>query len=115
MAENTEKSKLQYIVADSAAFLKNVPLHDICENVYTVEEVVNEVRDAATRRRLSVLPYTLHFRQPSSEALHVGKRHESVSLIFLPSDYHLRMTVLLSESSENGKIPIQALQLLLPF
>lgn len=106
---------MQYIVADSAAFLKNVPLHDMCENVYTVEEVVNEVRDAATRRRLSVLPYTLHFRQPSSEALHAGKRHESVSLIFLPSDYHLRMTVLPSESSENGKIPIQALQLLLPF
>lgn len=71
MAEG-RKNKVQCIVADSAAFLKNAPLHDMCENVYTVEEVVSEIRDAATRQRLSVLPYTVHFRHPSAEALHTG-------------------------------------------
>lgn len=69
MAEGA-RSKVQHIVADSAAFLKNAPLHDMCENVYTVEELISEIRDAATRQRLSVLPYTLHLRQPSTEALH---------------------------------------------
>ena len=72
MAEGMKK-KVQHIVADSAAFLKNAPIHDMCENVYTVEEVVNEIKDEATRQRLAVLPYTLHIRQPSTEALHAGK------------------------------------------
>jgi len=65
-------SKIRHIIADSAAFLKNAPLNDMCENVYTVEEVVNEIRDAATRQRLAVLPYTIQFRQPSTEALRAG-------------------------------------------
>ncbi|XP_068701444.1 RNA-binding protein NOB1-like [Montipora capricornis] len=68
MAKETH-GKVQFIVADSAAFLKNTPMHNMCENVYTVEEVVNEIRDKETRRRLSVLPYSLHFKQPSVEAL----------------------------------------------
>lgn len=74
MAEGAESSgKMKHIVADSAAFLKNAPLHEMCENVYTVEDVVNEIRDATTRQRLSVLPYNIQFREPSSEALHAGK------------------------------------------
>ena len=65
-------SKVRHIIADAAAFLKNAPLSDMCENVYTVEEVISEIRDAATRQRLAVLPYTIHFRQPSTEALRAG-------------------------------------------
>ncbi|XP_029212428.2 RNA-binding protein NOB1-like [Acropora millepora] len=68
MAEKTN-SKLEYIVADSAAFIKNAPLHNLCENVYTVEDVIKEIRSKATRQRLSVLPYRLNFRQPSAEAV----------------------------------------------
>lgn len=73
MAEKAENGKIKHIVADSAAFLKNAPLHEMCENVFTVEDVVNEIRDAATRQRLSVLPYNIEFREPSTEALHAGK------------------------------------------
>ena len=73
MAERTKSAKIKHIVADSAAFLKNAPLHEMCENVYTIEDVVNEIRDATTRQRLSVLPYNIQFRQPSTEALHAGK------------------------------------------
>ena len=71
MAEKTN-SKLEYIVADSAAFIKNAPLHNLCENVYTVEDVIKEIRSKATRQRLSVLPYRLNFRQPSAEAVLAG-------------------------------------------
>ena len=72
MAEGST-AKIKHIVADSAAFLKNAPLHEMCDNVYTVEDVINEIRDATTRRRLSVLPYHIHFREPSTETLHAGK------------------------------------------
>ena len=67
------KEKVKYLVADAGAFLKNVPLQDICEHVYTIQEVVNEIRDKATRQRLAVLPYVLHFREPSPEAYRAGK------------------------------------------
>ena len=59
-------------MADSAAFIKNAPLHNLCENVYTVEDVIKEIRSKATRQRLSVLPYHLNFRQPSAEAVLAG-------------------------------------------
>ena len=72
MAEEST-SKVKHIVADSAAFLKNASLHEMCENVYTIEDVVNEIRDATTRQRLAVLPYNIQFREPSTEALHAGK------------------------------------------
>lgn len=62
--------KVKHIVADSAAFLKNAPLHELCENVYAVEDVVTEIRDAATRQRLAVLPYKINFKEPSTEAIH---------------------------------------------
>ena len=65
--------KVKHIVADSAAFLKNAPLHELCENVYAVEDVVTEIRDAATRQRLAVLPYKINFKEPSTEAIHAGK------------------------------------------
>jgi len=72
MAEGST-AKITHIVADAAAFLKNAPLHELCDNVYTVEDVINEIRDAVTKQRLAVLPYSIHFREPTTEALHAGK------------------------------------------
>ena len=48
-------------------------LQEIGEEVYTVPEVVHESCDRATRQRLQVLPYTLHFKKPSAEAIVFGK------------------------------------------
>ena len=78
---NEDSGKVKHIVADSAAFLKNVPLHEMCENVYTVEDVVNEIRDVATRQRLAVLPYKINFREPSTEALHAGELRAMKSIL----------------------------------
>jgi len=44
----------------------------IGENLYTISDVVEEIRDKATKQRLQVLPYTLTFREPSAEAIHAG-------------------------------------------
>ncbi|XP_043233494.1 RNA-binding protein NOB1-like [Amphibalanus amphitrite] len=57
------------LVADSGAFLRNVPLHHMAKNVLTVPEVVSEIRDKATRDRLQVLPYELKLKEPSDECI----------------------------------------------
>jgi RNA-binding protein NOB1 len=73
MATNA-KGEVKHLVVDAAGFIKNIELHTIGERIYTIKEVVQEIRDAATKQRLSVLPYELIFRQPSSEAIKAGKK-----------------------------------------
>ncbi|XP_007938505.1 RNA-binding protein NOB1 [Orycteropus afer afer] len=58
---------VEHVVADAGAFLRDAPLQDIGKNIYTIREVVSEIRDKATRRRLAVLPYDLHFKEPFPE------------------------------------------------
>ncbi|XP_006006820.1 RNA-binding protein NOB1 isoform X2 [Latimeria chalumnae] len=40
---------------------------DIGKNIYTLKEVVREIRDKDTKRRLAVLPYQLCFKEPFPE------------------------------------------------
>ncbi|XP_069757365.1 RNA-binding protein NOB1 isoform X2 [Narcine bancroftii] len=58
---------VQHVVADAGAFLKNAPLQEFGKNIYTLKEVVNEIRDKETKRRLAVLPYQLHLKEPFPE------------------------------------------------
>lgn len=46
---------------------------DIGKNIYTIREVVREIRDKATRRRLAVLPYQLRFKEPFPEYVRLGE------------------------------------------
>ncbi|XP_069824640.1 RNA-binding protein NOB1 isoform X2 [Dendropsophus ebraccatus] len=62
-------SKVQHVVADSGAFLRNAALQEIGALIYTVREVVDEIRDKPTRRRLAVLPYELVFREPTPDSI----------------------------------------------
>ncbi|MGH0116342.1 UNVERIFIED_CONTAM: hypothetical protein FKN15_003522, partial [Acipenser sinensis] len=43
------------------------PPQDIGKNIYTIKEVVNEIRDKETKKRLAFLPYTLQFKDPFPE------------------------------------------------
>ena len=61
--------KAEYLVIDSGGFLKNVPLRELGDNLITLPEVIEEIRDKETRRRLEVLPFDLEFKQPSTEAI----------------------------------------------
>lgn len=61
------------LVADSVAFIKASPLERWSERVMTVREVVSELRDEHTRRRMQIVPYSLEFREPSQEALLHGR------------------------------------------
>ncbi|XP_045193353.2 RNA-binding protein NOB1-like [Mercenaria mercenaria] len=62
---------VKHVVLDSGAFIKNVKVQDIAENVYTIPEVVSEIKDKATKQRLQVLPYELIFKEPSSDAIKI--------------------------------------------
>ncbi|XP_019360892.1 PREDICTED: RNA-binding protein NOB1 isoform X2 [Gavialis gangeticus] len=58
---------VEHVVVDAGAFLRAAPLQDIGRHVYTVHEVLGEIRDRAARRRLAALPVPLLFRQPRPE------------------------------------------------
>eukprot|EP00794_Sanderia_malayensis_P018759 gene18759-20650_t len=64
-----EDRLLPCVIADSAAFLKNAPLEKMGTRIFTIPDVISEIRDANTRQRLSVLPYTIEFREPSCESI----------------------------------------------
>lgn len=58
---------MEHVVADAGAFLKRAPLQDIGRNIYTLRDVVDEIRDRPTRRSLAFLPYQLNFKEPRPE------------------------------------------------
>lgn len=92
---------VEHVVADAGAFLRDAALQvqgaqvegsrvwaggprgsdelgrfsmqDIGKNIYTVRDVVSEIRDKATRRRLAVLPYELRFKEPFPEYVRLGE------------------------------------------
>ncbi|XP_005815402.1 RNA-binding protein NOB1 isoform X1 [Xiphophorus maculatus] len=58
---------VEHVVADAGAFLKQAQLQEFGQNIYTLREVLDEIRDRTTRRSLAVLPYQLTFREPNPE------------------------------------------------
>lgn len=59
------------MIADAGAFIRNAPLQSIGEHIYTIPEVVKEIKDKATLQRLQVLPYKIDYRTPSQESLQI--------------------------------------------
>lgn len=47
-------------------------LQDIGKNIYTLKDVVDEIRDKPTRRSLAFLPYKLIFKEPHPEHVRHG-------------------------------------------
>ena len=41
--------------------------------MYTIPEVVEEIKDKATKQRLQVLPYQLIYREPPPETIKAGR------------------------------------------
>ncbi|KAM4744654.1 RNA-binding protein NOB1 [Anableps anableps] len=58
---------VEHVVADAGAFLKKAPLQEFGQNIYTLREVLDEIRDRTTRRSLAFLPYQLTFREPNPD------------------------------------------------
>ncbi|XP_055384901.1 RNA-binding protein NOB1 [Condylostylus longicornis] len=64
-----DSEKIKFLIADTTAFINNVNLHEYAENILTVPDVIQEVKNKRQLRRLVVLPFDLIVREPSSENL----------------------------------------------
>ncbi|XP_013781882.1 RNA-binding protein NOB1-like [Limulus polyphemus] len=63
------KKKVAHLVVDSGPFIKNASLHELGEKLYTLPEVLGEIKDKHTKERLHSLPVELCFREPPSELI----------------------------------------------
>ena len=43
-----DDKKMKYLVADTAAFIKNVQMHNYAQNIVSIHDVVAEIRDKET-------------------------------------------------------------------
>ncbi|KAJ1519900.1 hypothetical protein ONE63_004139 [Megalurothrips usitatus] len=57
-----DRKKIEYLVVDTGAFIRNVSIQDLAENVITCQDVVDEVTAKRQIRRLVVLPYELQIK-----------------------------------------------------
>uniref|UniRef100_T1J4A0 RNA-binding protein NOB1 n=1 Tax=Strigamia maritima TaxID=126957 RepID=T1J4A0_STRMM len=60
--------RIDYLIVDSSPFIRNIQLQTKGKSIYTISEVVNEIKDKATRERLQVLPYELTLKNVTPEA-----------------------------------------------
>lgn len=64
---------LDCIICDTGAFIKCDRFDKIGKEVYTIRDVIGEIRDKVTRDKLNVLPYELKFREPTADSVLAGK------------------------------------------
>ncbi|XP_045512405.1 RNA-binding protein NOB1 isoform X2 [Pieris brassicae] len=60
---------IKHLVVDTTAFIKAEDLQEIAENIYTVQEVVDEITNDRQRRKLVVLPYDLKVKDVFTESI----------------------------------------------
>lgn len=60
---------IKHLIVDTTAFIKAANLQEIAENVYTIQEVVDEITNDRQRRKLVVLPYDLNIKDVFSESI----------------------------------------------
>ena len=61
--------RVRHLVVDAGAIIKQVPLHELADNLWTVPDVIGEIKDRRARHVLDSLPKKLQQREPSAEAL----------------------------------------------
>lgn len=70
MEGNTLKPALsKYLIIDTGGFIKNAALPELGQNLITMHEVVDEIRDKETKHRLQALPYTLEYLEADPESI----------------------------------------------
>ncbi|XP_037784679.1 RNA-binding protein NOB1-like [Penaeus monodon] len=61
--------KAKHLVADTAAFVKNVPLWEYGEEICSTPEVIGEIRDRHTKQHIQSLPVKIELKQPKPESI----------------------------------------------
>ena len=61
--------RVRHLVVDSGAIIKEVPLHSLADSLWTVPDVIEEIKDKRARHVLESLPKRMELREPSQEAM----------------------------------------------
>ncbi|OQS03607.1 RNA-binding protein NOB1 [Thraustotheca clavata] len=61
--------KLTHLVVDAGALIKQTDLSNVAENLWTTNDVLNEIKDSKARRFVARLPVELKTRDPSEKDL----------------------------------------------
>lgn len=69
MQHSNNVERVRHLVVDSGAIIKEIPLHELADHLWTVPDVITEIRDRRARHVLESLPKRLQLREPSAEAL----------------------------------------------
>ena len=64
-----ETNILKHLIVDSGAIIKAERLEHVAEQYWTVQEVIDEIRDSKSKHVLNTLPYELKIRKPSAECM----------------------------------------------
>ena len=67
-----DDKRMKYLVADTAAFIKNVQMQNYAQNIVSIHDVVAEIRDKETRQRLLAYPIEIQYKEPDSASLKKG-------------------------------------------
>lgn len=64
--------KLDFLVIDTGAFINGVEVDRYAKELFTIPEVLNEVRDKFARDFLNRFPWEIKMKEPSQEAISHG-------------------------------------------
>ncbi|KHN70757.1 RNA-binding protein NOB1 [Toxocara canis] len=68
---SADEVPVHHLVVDSGAFIKRAPLQDLGAVIYSVKEVVNELKCEKSRNLLESIPYEIIIREPSKQSLQI--------------------------------------------
>ncbi|XP_042207079.1 RNA-binding protein NOB1-like isoform X3 [Homarus americanus] len=98
--------KCKCLVVDTAAFVKNVSLWEYGEELYSLPEVIEEIRDKQTKERLEAMPVAITMRQPKPQSLkfvnEFSKKTGDYASLSLPDMKVLALTYELEVETRGG-------------
>src|SRR5688572_19571684 len=65
--------KVECLVVDSGPLIKGTSIRSFAEKLYTVPEVISEIRDKRSRDFLNQISFDIQVKVPSDEALKEGR------------------------------------------
>ncbi|CAG8478127.1 13675_t:CDS:2 [Acaulospora morrowiae] len=69
MVTNEQRHKFKCLVVDSGPLIKGANIRPLAEKIYTVPEVISEIRDKHSRDFLSQISFEIEVKNPTQDAL----------------------------------------------
>lgn len=65
------QKRIKTLVVDASGFMNACDFHEMADEIVTIREIIDEIRDKNTRARLTGLPYQIKFQEPNTEDVKV--------------------------------------------